>query len=617
VPSRTKVFSLLPWTGGLNTSLDASMIPAGQLVAADNIVFATRGSRLLRDGINHNWDGATNGTESVIGLHDYWFGTQTGKTQKKVGVTSAGKVYSYSGGTRTALTVAGKAWSGTLTTCSMATFNNKVFIAVDGATNVLKYWDGTGTVIYDAYSDLGITSISRASSGTTRTIIFNQAFPLNVGDTFVLANSANTSYLGTFTVATISTTTVANDTITYTAGTSLTESTTADTAIVIGTLAPLVSLVRVHQGRLWANQKDNVDRLNYTPPNDHTLWGGFGDSGALDIGIGDGDPDGTTAIFPTFKGDLFVAKRTKMYRVTGQTPETYQVIEVSRGIGCSSHNSVAPVGNDDIMWLSDKGIHSLVAVASYGDFNSVDVSLDIQKTFNQDLDTTRFKYSWGCYLNTINSVAFAVTETSAANRTLTTAAVNNAVYLYNIPLKAWYRWSDIPCQSMIVANDQDKKRIYFGTHTQRVDQAFSGTNYDTSSSGSQVPIVPLVTTGQLLLDENPYSRKALKRFGLVYRPLGTHNISATIKVDNIGVDPSNQLSFNQTDSTALLGSTLTLGTSVLGYSSVLAAYVFAIDGLGHSVQVTLTQSQTNTQVEIQGFFIEYEDAGTIAEVFSR
>lgn len=43
------------------------MIPSNQLLAADNLVFKVSGSRLMRDGINHNWDSATAGTGNAGG----------------------------------------------------------------------------------------------------------------------------------------------------------------------------------------------------------------------------------------------------------------------------------------------------------------------------------------------------------------------------------------------------------------------------------------------------------------------------------------------------------------------------------------------------------------------
>jgi hypothetical protein len=532
MPLRTTLFQQFPWVGGLNTSIDESLIPPNQLTVADNVIFDTRGSRKKRDGVRFNWDTGTNSSHTIIGLHDYWFGATT-RVQKLVGVSSNGTIYSYTGGTRSTLTDSGTAYSGTLTTCSVITFNNKAIIAVDGGSNVLKYWDGSGNI-----QDL---------PGTP----------------------------------------------------------------------PKASILREHIGRIWCNDKENPDRLHYSPVADHTKWLGAGDSGAIDIGVGDGDPEGITAIFPSFKGDLFVAKRTKLYRITGYAPELMQIQLISSGVGCVSHNSIAQIDQDDCMWVSDKGVHSLAATANYGDFTSNYVSIDIQKTFNDDFDRSRLKYCWGAYLPTINSVAFTFTEESGLNRVNTTNTINNAVYLYNIPLKAWYRWPDVSCQSLVVANDSDKKRFYFGTHTTRVSKSFNGTNYDIDSAGTHTAIRFRIVTGLIFPDSNPYTIKGLKRFVIYYKPRGSHTVSVNVKVDNLSLDPANSLNFSETSSSDLLGSTFILGTSILGYDVSLGPYTRHIDGFGRGCKITIEQNGIDEEVEIQGFALEFEAAGTNSEVVLR
>ncbi len=518
---RTQQFQMLPWVGGLNTSLEESMIPANQLTVAENLIFDTRGSRKKRDGIKHNWDDGTTASASIIGLHDFWFTSGGSRVHRIVGVASNGTIYSYNAGTRSTLTDGGTAYAGTLTTCSMVTFNNKVIIAVDGASNVVKYWDGSGNV-----ADL---------PGTP----------------------------------------------------------------------PKASFVFEHLGRLCMNDKATPDRLHYSPPNDHTVWNGLGDSGAFDIGTGDGDPDGLTG-GKSFRGDAIIFKRTKAYRVAGSTPEDITIQKMTDGVGCSSHNSIAVVENTDMFWVSERGVHSLSATDTYGAFDSAFISTDIQKTFNDDFTKSRLKFVWGAYLDSINSVAFTFTQDSDST--------NNDIFLYNVALKAWYQWSNLSCQSLITANDSDRKRFYIGTATTRVSKTFNGTNYDISPAAANTAITFRVTTGYIFVDENPYTTKGYKRFIVYYKPRGSHTLAATLTVDTHGLNTENQLSYTVSDSTALLGSTFTLGVSSLGSSSIMAPYTRHIDGIGRGVKVSFEQTGTDEEVEIQGFAIEWAPGEAKAEV---
>lgn len=523
MPSRTSTLSQFPWEGGVNTSLDEAVIPNNQLTKAENLIFGYRGSRKKREGIDFSWDDATTGTVSLIALHDFWYGTAAGKTQKLIAVGDDEAVYTYniSSGARTTITDAGTAWANTVTTASIVTFNNLCIIAVDGDNNLMKKWTGSGDL-----ADLGGTP-------------------------------------------------------------------------------PDASICREHLGRLWANDKDNVDRLHYSTTANPEEWNGAGDSAALDIGVGDGDPDGITAIFPTFKGELFVAKRTKLYRVSGDSPENFQVILVSNGIGCVSHNSIATVDQDDIVFASDRGFHSLSATMAYGDFAGAYLSKDIQRTFNENFTKSRRKYIWGAYLSEINSIAFAVTDNDYS------ASINKAIWLYNLDLKAWYTWPDIACQSMIVVRDSTQSRFYLGTNVSRVGKAFNGTNYDISTADANTAIQMTVETGIVFPLGDPSATVGFKKFTLIYRPTGTHTITVSLKIDNYEVQ---SLAFTDTSGADLLGSTFILGTSILGSSRVLAPYTLPFDGYGRGVKITITQSGTDEQAEIQGFSLEYEPAGLKQEV---
>ena len=524
MPDMSQTFQLLPWKGGVNTSLDPALIEPGQLVQGDNIVFGFQYSKRQREGIKHNWDDATSTTNSVIGLKDFWYGAAAGKTQKAVAVHDSKAVYTHtvSSGARSADLFAGTAWGSTITQCSMETLNNLMIIAVDGASNVMKKYSGSGNI-----ADLGGTP-------------------------------------------------------------------------------PVASICREHLGRLWTNDKTNVDRLHYSTTANPEEWTGAGDSGAIDIGVGDGDPEGITAIFPTFKGDLFVAKKTKLYRLSGYSPEEWQVELVSNGVGCVSHNAITTADQDDIYFLSEKGVHSLKATQAYGDFEGAFVSLDIQKTFNDKFTKSRLKFADMEYLSAINSIALAITDESIAS------SQNRAIWLYNIPQKSWYRWPDISCASIAVLTDSDfRKRLFLGTNTGRVSKAFNAVNYDISAAGVNTAIVYTIKTGIMFPDNSPNTVKGIKRFGLIYRPEGSHTIVATVKVDNY----SNQnLVYTQSSSAALLGTTFILGTSVLGLTYSMLPYSLTIDGYGRGVQVTISSSTVDSLVDLQGLMIEWEPAGSPQEI---
>jgi len=279
-------FKLIPWKGGLNLSIDSTVLNTQQVVKADNIIQDIDEIKKKREGIKF-FDDASSSGESIIGLVDYWRTDSAGaKDQILVGVSSNGNMYRYDDtGARTTLTVDDTAITNP-TRVSFQVMNDILIIGFDGSTNVPKK--------------------------------YNPDDSANVKD--------------------------------------------------LGGSPPNFLFVSEHLGRLWTNDKNNPERFHYSSTGTIEEWNGTTDSGALDIFPGDGDPEGITGIFPSFKGSIFVAKLTKLYEISGLTPESFAINPISMGVGVSSHASIITVDQDDIFFASQRGFHSLAATAAFGNF---------------------------------------------------------------------------------------------------------------------------------------------------------------------------------------------------------------------------------------------------------
>ena len=535
---RTKIFKLMPWNGGTNTSLDPSIIPSHQLTKAEHLLFGINAARNMRDGINFNWDSSTansgsNG-ETILGLCDFWYGSSGVKTNFLMGVGSSGNLYQWNkqSGLRTTIPLASSSAGSSATPWPQ--FNNRISFEV--MNNMLIFTGDQGGNFPRQYA------------------------PFLSSSAFDLQGSP-----------------------------------------------PRMSFMREFMGRLWTNDKTLLDRANYCPPGDPNTWGGIGDSGAIDIGVGDGDPVGLSAIFPAFQNTLYIAKQTKLYSITGYTPETYQINTISDGIGCVSHNAAVAIDHDDIIFLSEKGVHSLIGTIQFGDVESKYLSKDIQGTINTSWTKSALANAWGCYLSQINSVAFCVPDTNYAG------TGNTAIWLYNLTHQAWYVWPTIDCQSIVSSYDTDKRRFYLGTTTGRVAKTFNNTNYDISIAGVNAVITMTVKTGFIFPEENPMIVNAIKRFTLIWGPSGTVNVTATIQIDNY---TPQALNFAVTGTNNVLGVNFILGSSPLGFKSVTEPYSQTIDGYGRSFQVTLIQSGQQAAVNIQGIAVEYEPLGPAQETIT-
>lgn len=357
---------------------------------------------------------------------------------------------------------------------------------------------------------------------------------------------------------------------------------------------PVFAFCRKHINRVFAaGVKSNPDTLYYSSTENHEEWNGAGDSGAIPIFPGDGDPEGITAIFPATKGALFVAKRNRLYRVnTVGDPTDWTVDEVSQGIGAVGHNAVCAVGQDDLLFVSDRGVHSLAATQKYGDFEGAYLSKDIQRDFNT-WNKSRNKALWLCFVPKLNSVMLAVSPDGYDT--------NNEMHLLNVEDKQWYRFPDLQCEAMWVAKLSNEDVLMVGNSAGRVNQFTTDTYNDNGEA-----IAFDVKTGTIYPDNSPKTVKGFKKLSLFYKPKEAGTITAKFKIDNY---ETQILLFDVSGNFDALGTEFVLGTSVLGLWQPLPAVTLPVDGYGRGFSLQLLQDTLDEEVEVYGFAVEYEPSG--------
>lgn len=675
---QTQIYIKPAWTGGINDSVDPGVLPDNDLVIADNVLYATSGSRLKREGINYfdnielpsvstvtragttvtiTFSGTISDgsnkklvtgekvtvvtsdsqfnvtdtalasvtgttctyvvgvtptaasatftsltrTSAIVGLHDFWYYNTSNNTKSQLllAVTSQGKFFSYdSSGNR--LELANKTYSVTFTDAG-----DLVGLTAHG----LKVGDA-----------IGFTSITTTTGISVDTVYY--VGPTVNTDTFQISTTKGgtaialtTDGSGTGVSPLFTSTVTAADFLTMNERCIITldgienfpkifepQVSVSEVRGVFGA-PPNGEIVRLHQGRAWMNSKEERDRVYYSSPFNPEEWSGYGDSGNLDVYVGDGDPKGIVSIDPPFKGSLFIKKRTKTYRVDGNDPLNYTIDLVSNGLGAVGHKAIAQVDLDDTMYVSDRGIHSLAATSSYGDFAAAYLSEKIQNAY-RDFTAGRLQYTQASYMSRLNSVFFALsTGESSQSR-------NDAFYIYNTKYKEWYRWPEVQAASLAVRNNSSQEQLVFGDYESRINKCQIGTFSDYGTD----PIIYRIKSGAIYVDGNPNTVKAFKRLGFLFKPKGQYTFTAKIKIDN---QTTQSLAFSQSVSGASLGVDFTLGSSVLAFESVLAPYMLPIDGYGRGITVTIEQTGLDEQVEIYGIVIEYESADISQETVTN
>jgi hypothetical protein len=171
----------------------------------------------------------------------------------------------------------------------------------------------------------------------------------------------------------------------------------AATTSDLGGTAPNFSFHVKHKNLLWAaGVASTPSRLYFSDTLDPTTWSG-GSAGSIDIDPDDGDR--ITAIV-SHKNELIVFKgpnRMSVHRITGSSPsgsDAFARVPFVTGVGAINHNGVFRI-NDDVVFPSPRGLHSMAATAAFGDYVEAFLARPILSFYQDGLNHNVLNQCWG------------------------------------------------------------------------------------------------------------------------------------------------------------------------------------------------------------------------------
>jgi len=361
---------------------------------------------------------------------------------------------------------------------------------------------------------------------------------------------------------------------------------------------PSGSLIRVHRGYAWmAGISSTPHRLHRSQADNPLIWTGA-TTETIDIDDGDGDPDGITALFPSFYGDLYVAKRKSLYRVRLDSSGVFGVELVLRGVGCISHNSVVALQND-IIFCSERGVHSLAATQKYGDADTAFLSAPIHDIYNDGLEFTRAKEIMSTYVPSLNSYIMSFPKKGSPK--------SRDLLGYNIVTGQWYRWkgTTIPVVTTFI-DSRKRTRLMVGLNSGKIALANEEKNFDFDTD----VINTTFSTGIIYPLGDPNREVSYKSLTVITRPQGKSTFTVTTKVDGDDVDT---LVYDQSGKSVgtPLG-TFILGSSKLGNLGEVKVESLPLSGVGRGIELTFTRNPDSATIsqglEVLGYIIEVIDS---------
>jgi len=352
--------------------------------------------------------------------------------------------------------------------------------------------------------------------------------------------------------------------------------------------------LRAHIGRMWAAGVGTFPfRLYYSAPLDAEDWTQGSGGGSLDLSY-DGDPSGITAIFPPFQGRLFVATRRRIYEITGYTVDDFTVQPVTQGIGCISHNSVVATPND-ILFASDRGVHSLAKLITSDQSTVTFLSRDIQSLWVNLTNRSLLERTQAVWEENSNSYIITLTPSGSTFQTTT--------LVYNTEFGTWTLWEGIDARSVANVLISGQSYLLCGREDGNIAFVDPSKRYDLSDTNG-FPFQ--FKSGKVYPSDQIDTQWRIVSVTVLCSATRSSQFSIGWTVDTIDGQQSDSRSIDIGNESDVLGSTFILGQSRLGFGRFIPKRV-SVDKIGYNFQLEIRASG-QSDIEFYGWILEVDDA---------
>ena len=319
------------------------------------------------------------------------------------------------------------------------------------------------------------------------------------------------------------------------------------------------------------------------------------DAGA---GGGDEDPVGITALFPQWRDYMVVSKRNSLYIVyytaDATFPYGYRPMDASHG--CIEHNTVVAVPND-IIYVSERGVHSLAATDKYGDTEAAFLSANLQGSpswWSKNVDVSKAEYFWGEYIPTENSYYLLCRNEDTD--------YNHQLLIYNLELKEWTVRKNWPAGAIFRAHDPLRFRRLMRLSTTNL---LGEVTWNVMGDFGQKYNAEFESN--IIIPKAPWLLHTFTEFILYYGPKRGHtSLSFTYEIDGVEIETLNA----ELEGGELIGKAK-IGTSKIGTGAAWQRVTLPLKGLGTAFKYKIEQEaqSLDDEFEIFGYTLKgtYDD----------
>lgn len=353
--------------------------------------------------------------------------------------------------------------------------------------------------------------------------------------------------------------------------------------------------VAVHSNRAFMLDATNQRRISWSKLGDAENWTAASDAGSV---IVTGRLSSPLVFLLEMTSELLLGHRDYVTRLQGTAPSTYAITnaipaQVSIG-GASIHGAV--FGNNDGWWISQRGIHNLSTTLNFGDYEERFASTNIDPYFVPNTGLTislsGLASADAAYDQQNNRLYFSVDTNDDGQ--------NDTVFVRDIATNGWSVWSVTSNAIWTAVTGSNGIEVFFGGYDGFVRKLTAGgTTNAISGSFSHISNLGL-----------PFWQKNPRHIYVYLEEAGAGNLTVTQAFD-FGTTGGQVYSVSMLSTSALLGTTFTLGTSVLGGRDQIVKRLDTT-GLGEFMELTFSNAQAGQPFTVYGYEVLFRERRQVA-----
>ena len=293
-----------------------------------------------------------------------------------------------------------------------------------------------------------------------------------------------------------------------------------------------------------------------------------------------------------FRDSLFIFSANRIYKLTGSSQADYQLLPVTREIGCRNGWTIKEFAGD-VVFLGPDGLRTVAGTDKIGDVDLGTISKPIQELFQNRVDVNDFD-SVVIPNKTQYRIIFNKPETTAATTSGVICVRTQEGYEF-----ATTKGLRTSCSDSEVHNGEFF--ILHGSYDGYVYRDEKGATFDGTTIIGRYRS-PDLTAG------DPGIRKAFQRVIINYAPEGSVNSDLFLRYDyeNPSAPRPEAYPFDSTQVVALYGSSIYGVATYGGQTDPLIRQ--PVEGSGFSVALRVVDSGVSQPYSLKGFQLEYTTA---------